>query len=292
MEFPITSSIHAVSALSYDGQTDATARTTDTIDNPAATDRSPGTSKIPGAIPGNAGQQPALRPKKALQGRAIPKNKRACGLNGAGDTINCGKAVHAKKRCKTHYQQWLRKQVKCRVLGCNRLKAAHYLCRPHERLALSERSLDAQAETLMNFRRQIEPDSKTGCWLWTGTHNPKGYGHFGTIGGTWLAHRFAYVWFRGGHAPGKVLDHICNVVNCVRPDHLWAITNTDNLRLMHERAAAKDKEFWRHTRLTPVVDSMIIWAIDNDLPYLKPAPAGHGTETLKTLTRVQLALAA
>ncbi|MFE4077977.1 HNH endonuclease [Paenarthrobacter sp. YIM B13468] len=278
--------------MSYDGQTETDSKNTDAIYNPEASDRSPGAHKNPADMPGNQGQPATATPKKALQGQATAKPKKACALDGADKPVNCGKPIHARKRCKTHYQQWLRKQIKCRVPGCNRVKAAHYLCRTHERLALSERSPEAQAETLMNFRLQIEPDPVTGCWLWTGTKNPKGYGHSGTVGGTWLAHRFAYVWFCGGHAPGKVLDHICNVVHCVRPDHLWAITNTENLRLMHERAAADDKEFWRHTRTTPVIDSMIIWAIDNGLPYLKPEPSKHGTEAPKTLVRVQLALAA
>ncbi|MBD8042611.1 HNH endonuclease [Arthrobacter sp. Sa2BUA2] len=88
-----------------------------------------------------------------------------------------------------------------------------------------------------------------------------------------------------------MLDHICNVTNCVRPDHLWAVTNTENLRLMHERIAALDKEFWRHTHITPQPDAMLVWAIDNDLPYLKP-PAGNCPHELKTLSRIQLALAA
>ncbi|MFF2675425.1 HNH endonuclease [Arthrobacter koreensis] len=88
--------------------------------------------------------------------------------------------------------------------------------------------------------------------------------------GTWLAHRYSYVWFRGGHAPGKVLDHICNVTRCVRPDHLWAITNTDNIRLMHQRALAVDKEFWRHARMSPFHLSTFMWARQNDLPWKAP----------------------
>lgn len=89
----------------------------------------------------------------------------------------------------------------------------------------------------------------------------------------WLAHRFSYVWFYGGHATGKVLDHLCNVSRCVRPDHLWPITNTNNLSLMHQRALAGELEYWRHARITPYSVALIRWARANQLPWGKPAVA-------------------
>jgi hypothetical protein len=94
-----------------------------------------------------------------------------------------------------------------------------------------------------------------------------------SAGGTWLAHRFSYVWFYGGHATGKVLDHLCNVPRCVRPDHLWPITNTNNLSLMHQRALAGNLEYWRHCRITPYSVELIRWAVAKGLPWGKPRAA-------------------
>ncbi|KQR06437.1 hypothetical protein ASF74_03445 [Arthrobacter sp. Leaf145] len=218
-------------------------------------------------------------------------SRKLCAQDGAGNPVDCGLKLHAQKRCKNHYQQWHRLQPKCKADGCKRLQAGHFYCRPHERLSMSLRSEAAQRRTLAKFLAQIEPDPETGCWLWTGGTNPKGYGTFST-NGSWLAHRFAYVWFCGGHAPRKVLDHLCDVNRCVRPDHVWPIANTYNLRLMHERAGATDKEFWRDARFTPHILSMIAWAIENDLPHTKPTPPERPVKALKTLKRLQLGQAA
>lgn len=196
---------------------------------------------------------------------------KSCYTDGEGNPVPCGRPQKAKERCPTHYQQWHRLQPKCKAPDCRRMQAAHYYCRPHEQLALTSRPTLAQQRTLTNFRRFIEPDLVSGCWLWMGATNEKGYGMF-SADGTWLAHRFSYVWFLGGHDQGKVLDHICNVTRCVRPDHLWAITNTNNLSLMHQRALAEDKEFWRHTAATPLYLSVFLWAVGNDLPCRKARP--------------------
>lgn len=195
--------------------------------------------------------------------------KKTCARDGAGNIIRCGEPAKKRGRCLRHYQQWHRLQAKCRAASCNRIQAAHYYCRPHERLALSTRTDPSQADALERFRSNIEADPFTGCWLWTGGTNEKGYGMH-SAGGSWLAHRFSYVWFYGGHATGKVLDHLCNVSRCVRPDHLWPITNTSNISLMHQRALAGDLEYWRHARVTPYSVALIRWATVNQLPWRKP----------------------
>lgn len=166
--------------------------------------------------------------------------------------------------------QWYRKQPKCRAEDCSSIQAAHYYCRPHEQLALTTRTLAMQQKTLQRFRRAIEPDWGTGCWMWQERANEDGYGQF-HAGGAWLAHRFSYVWFCGGHERGKVLDHLCNRPLCVRPDHMLPMTNTNNSSLRQERAFAVEREFFRAARITPRYLSVIKWAVDNDLPSGKPA---------------------
>jgi hypothetical protein len=72
--------------------------------------------------------------------------------------------------------------------------------------------------------------SKSGCWLWRGSIDTKGYGSaFGTS-----AHRATYQWFVGPLANttehGIVVDHLCRVHNCVNPDHLEQVTIGENNR--------------------------------------------------------------
>lgn len=69
------------------------------------------------------------------------------------------------------------------------------------------------------------------CWLWTGAHDRDGYGAFTENTSTkWRAHRLAYIDACGDHAAGLELDHLCEVRNCVRPDHLEPVTHAENMR--------------------------------------------------------------
>lgn len=86
----------------------------------------------------------------------------------------------------------------------------------------------------VRFQTKYRIDEETGCWLWTGALNNKGYG---TIGETiadyttkhHYAHRLSYTMHKGPIPDGLVVDHMCNVRNCVNPDHLQVLTNRENI---------------------------------------------------------------
>lgn len=71
------------------------------------------------------------------------------------------------------------------------------------------------------------------CWLWQGTINRAGYGLFGVGYERWLAHRWAYSEFIGHIPEGYDIDHVralgCVNRNCVNPNHLEAVTHTENM---------------------------------------------------------------
>lgn len=68
------------------------------------------------------------------------------------------------------------------------------------------------------------------CWLWTGAKISTGYGTIGWHGRTLLAHRVAFILGRLGNPFGLFVCHHCDVKLCVRPDHLFLGTNSDNLQ--------------------------------------------------------------
>lgn len=78
-----------------------------------------------------------------------------------------------------------------------------------------------------------------GCWLWTGARVKNRYGvpTYGVIGvgtrsqGNIPVHVLSWQEAHGRDKPdGYDVCHACDVTNCVRPDHLFLGTRTDNMR--------------------------------------------------------------
>jgi hypothetical protein len=69
-----------------------------------------------------------------------------------------------------------------------------------------------------------------GCLIWTRALNNRGYGVTYYDGKLRLAHRVSW-YLRNGRWPadGLVLDHTCEVKQCINPDHLVETTNTHNV---------------------------------------------------------------
>jgi len=70
------------------------------------------------------------------------------------------------------------------------------------------------------------------CWLWTGRLNKPGdlgYGSLVVGGKVVYVHRFSYELHRQPLQDGQVIDHLCRVRRCVNPDHLEAVTQSENV---------------------------------------------------------------
>jgi len=83
-----------------------------------------------------------------------------------------------------------------------------------------------------------------GCHVWTGTISQGGYGMMViTDGGRRIsakAHRIAYQIAHGEIPDGLYVCHSCDVKLCVNPEHLFAATQSENMRDMSRKSRARN----------------------------------------------------
>jgi len=67
-----------------------------------------------------------------------------------------------------------------------------------------------------------------GCWIWTGSRSPKGYGQLWSEGTFLRSHRVSWLVHFGPIPEGMWVLHHCDNPPCVRPDHLYLGTAQQN----------------------------------------------------------------
>lgn len=95
---------------------------------------------------------------------------------------------------------------------------------------------------LSRFMAKVEKLEGDGCWLWTGSLDTKGYSQLRVNNMRLRGHRVAYVQFVEPIPDGMLVCHHCDVPRCVRPDHLFLGTNSDNMQDMLAKGRANYAE--------------------------------------------------
>ena len=81
------------------------------------------------------------------------------------------------------------------------------------------------------FWSKVNKDAPDGHWLWTGAKNREGgYPLFRVGGKLKRAHHLTYESAHGPIPANKDVDHLCRERMCVNPEHLQAVSLTENNR--------------------------------------------------------------
>ena len=86
-------------------------------------------------------------------------------------------------------------------------------------------------DVIAQFLANIEPlEDGSGCLIWRGNFNGKGYGNFKVGGRNLMAHKASYLLFNGDISGGYWVRHTCNngQKGCVNPSHLIIGTPGEN----------------------------------------------------------------
>jgi len=82
---------------------------------------------------------------------------------------------------------------------------------------------------------KVVPEPNSGCLLWLGVVNHRGYGRIWHDHAPWQTHRIAWVLANGPVPEGKLVLHTCDVRSCVNPAHLYLGTPLDNMNDRRDR---------------------------------------------------------
>lgn len=93
------------------------------------------------------------------------------------------------------------------------------------------------------FEQKYQPVTETGCWLWTASLGPRGYGNFNRAGSIERAHRVSFELYVGPIPNDLSVLHKCDTPTCVNPAHLFLGTQLENVvdRQMKERNARGER---------------------------------------------------
>jgi hypothetical protein len=95
--------------------------------------------------------------------------------------------------------------------------------------------------TIDSFRYEVDAQ---GCWIWSGYCDSNGYARIYDRANRRIewAHRYSYEQHVEPIRPGYEIDHMCEVTNCVNPDHLQQLTHREHCRVTMERLGKVDKQ--------------------------------------------------
>lgn len=121
------------------------------------------------------------------------------------------------------------------------------------------------------------------CWVWTAGCFKEGYGKMRWGGRATHAHRLSWMMHNGPIPVDKpcVLHH-CDNPPCVRPDHLWLGSRTDNNVDMYAKGRANP---WGH-KLPLLILALLLFATPASAqhPFIRPDTSPVVQESLRTPT--------
>jgi len=138
----------------------------------------------------------------------------------------------------------------CSFADCLRPHLARGYCRNHYHQMRNRGEIPRRTA---EDRFWPKVNKTAGCWEWTSTLSPTGYGSFHLAKSNRPAHRVSWEMANGPIPDGINMDHICHNRKCVNPGHLRFATqkqNSENLvgAYSNSRSGLRGVHWHKHKR--------------------------------------------
>lgn len=159
---------------------------------------------------------------------------RICTIDG------CGKKHYCRGMCRAHHSRARRAEglartdKPCLIDGCTAAgTAGRGWCEKHYRRYLRHGDPLSTSRVVgdddARFWFYVDLHGPNGCWNWTGSTSPDGYGVLRIKGTTCYMPRYSWEKANGPMGEGLEPDHLCRNRSCVNPDHLEPVTHKVNI---------------------------------------------------------------
>lgn len=138
----------------------------------------------------------------------------------------------------------------CSVAGCDRKHYGKGLCNMHYLRITRYGSLEQTFTVDARLNGNVERIPFSGCHVWVGDVNHRGYARASVGGKTTSMHRAAYEQAYGPIPSGMYVLHRCDVRSCINPEHLFLGSHDDNMRDMVSKGRQRRGERNAQSKLT------------------------------------------
>ena len=90
------------------------------------------------------------------------------------------------------------------------------------------------------IEEKIERVTESGCWIWMGVVQGKGYGRMNINNKSIAVHRAAWEEYNYPIPCGMFVLHRCDVMQCCNPEHLFIGTHADNMADMVDKGRGRN----------------------------------------------------